>query len=351
MATSPDRLGETGSFPIFDWIRFALASIVALAHEGLISWGNAGNFAVQVFFALSGWLIGGILLRTEPNDLPSFFYNRATRIWIPYSLAVGAIYLLSAIRSPVTLDYFKFLFYDVTFTHNWFIPKTPLVINQMPLQGTGAHFWSIAVEEQFYLASPLIIVFLPIGRSPLFWGIIAATAIGLQSWYGAISIGVLAAVVRFHWGDWHYTSAGMVSAISAGAIAIVIMISFPTSYGWCAPVLAGAIVMCTSWQGVRGKMGQFFGGMSYPLYLYHWVGVFVMNFVARRFPMPVIMLGVAAYAVAFMVGSVAYLVVDRNILKWRRRLFRPPLAQAVIVTAYSLMIAGVLGGAVFGLGV
>jgi peptidoglycan/LPS O-acetylase OafA/YrhL len=164
MTTPSEQSAKTGSFPLFDWLRFALASMVALSHEGLIAWGNAGNFAVQVFFALSGWLIGGILLRTKLHDLPTFYYNRGTRIWIPYAFAVAAIYLLSAARDPLTTDYFKFLFYDSTFTHNWFIPKIPDVIDKMPLRGTGSHFWSISVEEQFYLAAPLLIVLLPFGR-------------------------------------------------------------------------------------------------------------------------------------------------------------------------------------------
>ena len=168
----------------------------------LSAWPNAGNFAVQVFFALSGWLIGGILLRTEFKRLPNFYYNRGTRIWIPYAFAVAAIYLLSAFRDPVTTSFFKCLLYDTTFTHNWFIPKVPEVIARMPLKGTGAHFWSISVEEQFYLAAPLLIVLLPFGRSILFWVIVAAAAYLSQGWYGSISLGVLAAVVRFRFGDW-----------------------------------------------------------------------------------------------------------------------------------------------------
>jgi peptidoglycan/LPS O-acetylase OafA/YrhL len=49
----------------------------------VIPWDTAANLAVQIFFALSGWLIGGILLRTDVQDLPRFYFNRATRIWIP----------------------------------------------------------------------------------------------------------------------------------------------------------------------------------------------------------------------------------------------------------------------------
>src|SRR6476620_9631556 len=135
--TEHHHASKAGEFPLFDWLRLILASVVALSHEGILGWGPAGNFAVQVFFALSGWLIGGILLRTELRGLPRFYYNRGTRIWIPYVFAVATIYLLSALREPVTSHYFHCLFYDLTFTHNWFIEKIPAVVSLMPLQGTG----------------------------------------------------------------------------------------------------------------------------------------------------------------------------------------------------------------------
>ena len=80
------------SFPLFDWLRFVLASVVALGHGGVIEWEYSGYLAVQVFLALSGWLIGGILLETPREGLPRFFFNRATRIWIPYGIAVLLLY-------------------------------------------------------------------------------------------------------------------------------------------------------------------------------------------------------------------------------------------------------------------
>ena len=52
-------------FPLFDWLRFLLASVVVLGHAHVITWEPAAMVAVRVFFALSGWLIGGILLRTR----------------------------------------------------------------------------------------------------------------------------------------------------------------------------------------------------------------------------------------------------------------------------------------------
>jgi peptidoglycan/LPS O-acetylase OafA/YrhL len=351
MTTPSEQSEKTGSFPIFDWLRFVLASAVALAHEDIIRWEHAGNFAVQVFFALSGWLIGGILLRTELKGLPRFYYNRGTRIWIPYFIAVAAIYVLSALRDPVTNHYFKFLFYDLTFTHNWFIPKVAPVIDMMPLKGTGTHFWSISVEEQFYLAAPLLIVLLPFGRSVLFWLIVAVAANLTQSWYGAISLGVLAAVVRCHYGDWQLTRPGYVATAAAGCALASIMVGVPTSYVWVAPPLAAAIVLMTSMPGARGPVGRFAGGMSYPLYLYHWTGMFVANFISKRLGVWLPSIGWAAYFVALSVGSLAYVAVDQNVMRFRSALFRPGFGTILMITAYSFLAIGIIAGAFINLGV
>ena len=82
-------------FPGFDWLRFALACAVMFSHLGLFpAWPRAGDLAVQVFFALSGWLIGGILLGVERRDLPRLLLQPRVRIWAPYYLAL--IFLATA---------------------------------------------------------------------------------------------------------------------------------------------------------------------------------------------------------------------------------------------------------------
>src|SRR5690349_11767137 len=76
-----DRSHDAGDlyFPWFDWLRAACACVVMWYHGHVLPWNQSGNFGVQVFFALSGWLIGGILLKSEPRDLTRFYFNRAVR--------------------------------------------------------------------------------------------------------------------------------------------------------------------------------------------------------------------------------------------------------------------------------
>lgn len=169
-------------FPRLDWLRFVLACTVMLSHFGALgSWPPAGTFAVHVFFALSGWLIGGILLEAKTADLPRFYFNRSVRIWVPYYLALTFLIVASVLHDKRAFDpkWLEFVAYKATFVWNLFgTQQLATFSDEMPLKGTGNHFWSVNAEEQFYLLSPLLLVVcIPrIGRSLIAWLSIAALA-------------------------------------------------------------------------------------------------------------------------------------------------------------------------------
>lgn len=347
MMTEKFRATENGAvYPFFDWLRFFLASAVVFSHLGVFSWIHAGNLPVQIFFALSGWLIGGILLRASKDELPRFFYNRSTRIWIPYFLAVAAVYILAALRDG--WSYTEFLFYDLTFTHNWFIDKVPAVLRRMPLEGTGAGFWSIAVEEQFYLAAPLMIVLLNVGKNVLPWVVIALLAYFTHSWYGSITLGVLAAVIQNKFGNWHLT--GKIWGIGARRFLIVAALLSAAGlnlfYEWFAPIFAVSTVLLLaipSCRKTRHGIAVFFGGISYPLYLNHWIGTFLAHELAFS---PLLTVAVA-YIIAVIVASVAYIAVDVQVQRYRGRFFTRGRGRAFAALAYTVLALGVLGGLFF----
>jgi peptidoglycan/LPS O-acetylase OafA/YrhL len=114
---------------------------------------------VDLFFVLSGFLIGGILLdnRSTSNYYRIFYLRRICRIFPLYFLIVFSFIALSRIAS----DSFSWLFADPlpTWTYLTFIQNYP-----MGTFGFGPHWisvtWSLAVEEQFYLVLPVFIRFL-----------------------------------------------------------------------------------------------------------------------------------------------------------------------------------------------
>lgn len=337
---------DARSYPLFDWIRLLMASLVFLDHADVVDI-SPGNFAVQVFFAMSGWLIGGILLDTRTRQLPRFFYNRVARIWIPYLLAVALLYAVAAAKEGFAPYYFQSLAYDLTLTHNWFIAKVPEVVSAMPMQGTGAHFWSIAVEEQFYLFAPLFLVIAPFGRSPVLWAAIMAGAALWWGWYGSIAGGVLAIILHRRVGDWHLTATGqaglwLVLSAASGAYFAEVM-----DYRFAAPVLSVVIILLAARPGIRTATGQFVGGISYPMYLHHWTGLFFGNVVLSALPQvgrPFSQL--LGFVFALAVASVAYLLVDRNILRHRSAVYRPQFGIMAMCAAYLLMCVGVTLGLV-----
>jgi peptidoglycan/LPS O-acetylase OafA/YrhL len=328
-------------YPLFDWLRFVLASIVALGHARVITWPHSGNLAVQVFFALSGFLIGGMLLRSEAPYLPRFFFNRATRIWIPYFLAVALLYAVSATRDLVNLRWWEFLFYDVTFTHNWFSlrPEAIAALGEMPLKGAGNHFWSIAVEEQFYLVAPLFIVVLGVARNSIFWLIAPAVFV----WFGltdfaSISLGVLAAHAALE------TRARTLAAVCALGISLPTLV-LGGSYQISAPIFSIGVVLLCSTTGTRTGAGQFFGGISYPMYLNHWLGLFVAHGLNKRLDMfGPLLEGLLGYVGGVLAGTVAYICIDRVVLAKRASYYSHRNGVAAATAAYAAVLIGLSFG-------
>lgn len=335
-------------YAAFDVLRFVLAFAVLLSHTGVLTWAQAGNLAVEVFFALSGWLIGSILCKTQPQELGRFYFNRATRIWIPYFVTVCALYLAGLQhQQALSTRWHEFLVYDVTFTHNWFslLPNAQVALNQMPLHGTGNHFWSIAVEEQFYLVAPLVITLLPFGRSVYLWVAIAATAIFTGGFYGSIALGVLCAVVAQHSRSWQWSLRGRITLVVV-LVAVACAMAFDrAAYVYEAPFFSASLVLLLAFPMRRTAVSQWFGGISYPLYLNAWIGVFVLHALAKRFEMPDDWYSEALLVLcAVVVAAVFYHLIDRIVMANRNRYYSKALGWMLGGTAYALLLIGTLYG-------
>lgn len=334
-------------YPLFDWLRMLLALIVAIGHSGLISWHHSGNLAVQCFFALSGWLIGGILLNAKTGDLPRFFFNRAARIWIPYFFALALLLSASLLKDNVTDKWLEFIFYKTTFVYNWFGTNQLATFRQdMPLQGTGNHFWSICTEEQFYLLSPLVLLILPIklGRSIALWSLVSFFAI-IFDLYASISLGVFAAVCKQRFSDWH------VSKVSDFALSLLIILFtsllyfYDQHYRHIAPLFAICLIAILARKGPKTKWGAFWGGISYPFYLNHWIGVFVANEFFEKFALrESLMCKVTALFLNILIAAVFYMLIDKPVRHFRQALFTEKRGLFAGVTAYSLFLVGTCGG-------
>lgn len=134
--------------PSLDGLRAVSIGLVIFAHSA--NGDFLGNLGVRVFFVISGYLITHLLLKefnsTGSVDLKRFYFRRTMRIFAPFYfflLAIGFLGLLEVI--PLSARAF---FAPLTYTSNYFFSDSWF---------TG-HSWSLAVEEQFYLLFPPILV-------------------------------------------------------------------------------------------------------------------------------------------------------------------------------------------------
>jgi len=336
-------------YPAFDYLRIILASTVALEHSGFPTWSQAGNFAVQIFFAISGWLIGGILLRSKTSDLPKFYFNRAARIWIPYFVAIALLMIVSLAREPITEKWVEIFFYDLTFTYNFFgPPQLALFGHAMPLDGTGSHFWSICAEEQFYLFAPFLITLAAaFTRSLWFWLALSALFIWspVADSFGSISLGVLAAVLRAKTGDWQTGRVALVG-LSCGSVAMFAVTYYAViPYAIGAPLSAVLIVLLFAQPGNNTDFSLFVGGMSYPMYLNHWIGIFVAHALFRPFGLrDSIYAQLLSVIIALAVAAILYVVVDKTVKARRNQYFTRTGGKCVAITGFTLLAVGLVGG-------
>ncbi|HEY2213639.1 MAG TPA: acyltransferase, partial [Acidimicrobiales bacterium] len=150
--------------PALDGIR-GVAIIVIMGYHGGVFLTSGGFYSLDTFFALSGFLITSLLIsehqRTGAIRLARFWIRRARRLLPGLLLMLVGVALFAAFLVPAgtypTLrgDGLASLFYVA----NWhFIDSGSNYFNQTALTSPLTHMWSLAVEEQFYLVWPLVVL-------------------------------------------------------------------------------------------------------------------------------------------------------------------------------------------------
>jgi peptidoglycan/LPS O-acetylase OafA/YrhL len=139
-----------------DGFRGLAILFVILFHFGFF---EAGWIGVQVFFVLSGYLITSILLADRDRPAAAFFgrfyWRRSLRI---FPLYFGYLILLSLVFAVTgrPVEFGERWLYLFTYTYNY-----ALLLHPLREAVAFTHFWSLAIEEQFYLVWPFIVYWLP----------------------------------------------------------------------------------------------------------------------------------------------------------------------------------------------
>lgn len=152
----PNRL----HYPALDGLRGLCCLLVVFYHTFYFVLENYLSFiwvSIDIFFVLSGFLITDILLNIDLNkkSIFSFYVKRGLRVFPLYylSLILFFIILPTLSRNILNIDYYiQNQAWFWSFLQNW------LMIFNPPKESALVHLWSMAVEEQFYLLWPLVIL-------------------------------------------------------------------------------------------------------------------------------------------------------------------------------------------------
>lgn len=166
-ATVPTDL--RGHLPALDGLRGIAILLVIVSHYLGPYWRSAtiGWTGVNLFFVLSGFLITGILLdsKAKPHYFRNFYARRTLRIFPLYYLALVLIFLVAPRFPSLNTEDFREVARNQawlwTYTMNFYVGlKTELGTVDPFSSGwvQTLHFWSLCVEEQFYLLWPAVVL-------------------------------------------------------------------------------------------------------------------------------------------------------------------------------------------------
>ena len=374
LASTPERAVGVGERPsagpriaALDGVRGTAVMMVVVWHyfylalpEPATTLGGVGRSAalawsgVDLFFVLSGFLIGGILLdhADSARYFQTFYIRRACRILPPYAILLGAYVFARALAARGLLaGSGRLLAGSVpTWAYLAFVQNAFMAV----IDGFGPAWlgitWSLAVEEQFYLALPVLvrgirraliakialaaIVLAPLMRATI--GLLGSSTgafVLLPCRADALMAGVLLAcivgdplsmdVLRAHL---NYVRAAAL-VLLAGAVVLTMRPSLIGTfrYSWLAALYATVIALCVvSEKGVVARvfatpvLGRL-GALSYAIYLFHEpVNGVLHGAIAGQSPHLVDGLGVAvtmvAVAVTVATATLSYLVVERPLI-------------------------------------
>lgn len=158
MAAKPSRYIA----PI-DGLRAIAVIAVVLYHLG-VTWIPGGFLGVDLFFVISGYVITRLLLDSIMSkgalDLREFYWARVRRLFPPLLfMLAGSIFIIAAWKPDAIHRFLSDLPYVLTGSENWHLAA----VHQDYFQAIGRppllqHTWSLAVEVQFYILWPLILL-------------------------------------------------------------------------------------------------------------------------------------------------------------------------------------------------
>ncbi|MEP3633114.1 MAG: acyltransferase [Shimia thalassica] len=339
--------------PSLDGFRTVAIAIVFASHAGF-SHLIPGGFGVTLFFFLSGFLITTLLQReisqTGTLSLPRFFLRRVVRLWPPLlvTLLIG-VFLVTIDLAQGALDWGTLLS-QIFFYYNYY---SLFAEPTNSVDGFGI-FWSLSVEEHFYLLWPSVFLLLHkrIGASRILAMILVATLvwrvvrfvhfqsseweiyISTDTRIDALLFGCLLAILQANGAADRLFKADHFKWVWLGAAVILLLLTFavrePAFRSTLRYSLQGLALMPVFHYAVTQPDTRLFkplnlswisqiGVWSYTLYLVHYLIIKALEYNGlASHGSPALVLGAAALSLAY--AALMYRIVERPMLPLRRKL-------------------------------
>jgi peptidoglycan/LPS O-acetylase OafA/YrhL len=361
----------------------AVAVGAVVLHHGWPAVAPAGYMGVDVFFVVSGFLITGLLLRDAARSgrmhLGDFYLRRARRILPAAIVVLLAVSVATLVLVPQRMweSWFREFVASALYYQNWLL----LADSQNPARddlrsSPVQHFWSLSVEEQFYLAWPLLLILglwiatrfkanRVVALAVVLGAVTAASFVyNLIATAGDHNIAYFSTLTR----AWEFGVGGLLALLAGTPIAgrdrlrsIVswaglAMIFIPITTFRTPEVFPGLVVllpvvgtMAVIWSGmpqaswsparVAGlRPVQWLGDVSYSLYLWHWP-IFMFVPFLTGVPSPAWLMAILV-AVSLLVAGLSKRFIEDPFRRSGNRLNRKPV---LLLGGIALAIALVVG--------
>ena len=231
--------------PALDGLRGVAVAMVVLFHAGT-SWMRGGYVGVSVFFTLSGYLITSLLIAehaaTGTVNLGEFYMRRIKRLMPAGVLCLLGVAMLSTRGWFPTANHVRReVVASALQVANWNSINQRVSYADLVLGGTGPldHFWSLAIEEQFYWVWPLAFVGVARIASTPSRRVVAMIGLAL------VTIGA-APLIAAHWGPdvaYFSTPARLGEILTGAALATVLSRRHLARVWWAWLAVAGSILI------------------------------------------------------------------------------------------------------------